>query len=801
MSLDAPAVPLRSLVGAAVRRREDPALVRGAGRFVDDLVLPRTAALAVVRSPHAHARLRRLEVGPAAARPGVLAVLTAADLDGRVDPEPAVGIPSDCRRPPRPLLARDVVRYVGEPVAAVVAEDRYLAADTAAAIEVDWSPLPAVADPEAALAPGAPRVHAGLPDNVALRWSWSHGDVEGGFARAARVVRLRLVNQRVAGLAMEPRGCLAEYRNGTLTVWAGTQTPHRLRAGLARILRLPESAVRVIAPDVGGGFGCKIGFYADEALCALAAVRVGRPVRLVLTRREDLLTTTQGRGQVNDVEAAVAADGRVLALRCRTLADLGAYLEALTPYPGLLTGRLLTGPYRIPAASYELTSVFTNAMATAPYRGAGRPEATYLLERTMDAVARALGLDPAEVRRRNLIRPDEFPYRAPSGLVYDSGRYEAALDRALERVDEPGFRERQRRARAQGRYLGLGLSTFVETAGVGPSKAAPMPGWESGTVRVEPSGRVTVLTGTSPHGQGLETAFAQIVADRLGVALDDVAVLHGDTAVVAAGTGTFGSRSIAVGGPALVRSVEKVLAKARRIAAALLEAAPEDLVWEPGRFVVRGAPGRAATLAEVAAAAHAGRGLPPGLEPGLEATTVWDPENFTYPSGTHVAVVEVSPETGEVRLERLVAVDDCGRVVNPMLVEGQIEGGLAQGVGQALWEQVVYDEGGQCLTASLMDYAAPRADALPTFELDRIETPSPVNPLGAKGCGEAGTIGSTPAVVNAVLDALAPLGVTHLDMPLTPARVWAAIQAARTRGPAGPDPEAGGAHSNVWRSS
>jgi len=769
------AAPLRSLIGAEVRRREDPALVQGTACFVEDLVLPRTAAMVVLRSPHAHARIRRIDLGRAAMLPRVLAVFTARDLEGRVEFEPAVGIPLDARRPARPLLARNVVRYVGEPLAAVVAEDRYVATDACDAIEVDYEPLPAVGDPEAALAPAAPRVHEEFPDNVGLQWSWTHGDVDSAFSRARHVVRVRLVNQRVAPLAMEPRGCLAEWRNGMLTVWAGTQTPHRLRSGLAQILRLAESVVRVIAPNVGGGFGCKIGFYADEVLCAFAAMHLGRPVRLILTRREDFLATTQGRGQLNEVEAAVAEDGTVLGLRCRTIADLGAYLEVLTPYPGILTGRLLTGPYRIPAARYELVSVFTNTMATAPYRGAGRPEATYLLERTMEAVARVCGLDPADVRRRNLIRPHEFPYRAPSGLVYDSGQYERALDLALELVDYKAFRERQHRARAEGRYLGIGLSTFMETAGVGPSKTAPMPGWESGTVRIEPSGKVTVLTGTSPHGQGLETAFAQIVADELGVPIQDVTVLHGDTAVIAAGIGTFGSRSIAVGGPALAISVRKVLDKARRIAAALLEAAPEDLIWEPGRFEVRGVPGRSVTLVEVATAAYAARILPPGMEPGLEATTIWHPENFTYPSGTHIAVVEVDPQTGEVKLECLVAVDDCGRVINPMLVEGQIHGGLAQGIGQALWEQMVYDASGQCLTASLMDYAAPKADALPSFVLDRVETPTPVNPLGAKGCGEAGTIGSTPAVVNAVLDALAPLGVTHLDMPLTPARVWAAI--------------------------
>ncbi len=771
---------LTGLIGAEVRRREDPPLIQGAGRFVDDIVLPRMAFMAVQRSPHAHARLLRVNPAPAAALPGVLRVLTAQDLDGRVDPEPAVGLPPTARQPPRPLLAREAVRYVGEPVAAVIAEDRYVAADACEAIEVEYAPLRAVSDPEAALKPDGPCVHPQFPDNVALTWSWSEGDVEGAFARAHTVVRLRLTNQRLAGVALEPRGCVAEYRAGGLTVWAGTQTPHRLRFGLAQILRLSESRIRVIAPDVGGGFGCKIGFYADETLCAFAAIQLRRPVKLVLTRREDLLTTTQGRGQVNEVEAAVAADGTVLALRCRTLADLGAYLETLTPYPGILTGRLLTGPYRIPAARYELTSVFTNAMATAPYRGAGRPEAAYLLERTMDAIARACDLDPVEVRRRNLLRPEEFPYRAPSGLVYDSGQYEAALDRAIELIDYKRFRDMQRRAREDRRYLGIGFSAFMETAGVGPSKLTPILGWESGTVRIEPSGKITVLTGTSPHGQGLETAFAQIVADRLGAAMEDVTVLHGDTAVVGAGVGTFGSRSISVGGSAIAAAAEKVLDKARRIAAALLEAALDDVEFDRGRFAVRGVPGRAVALAEIAAAAYAGKVLPHGMEAGLEATSVWDPPNFTYPSGTHVAVVEVDPESGAVRLLRLVGVDDCGRIINPLLVEGQIHGGLAQGIGQALWEHVVYDESGQCLTGSLMDYAIAKPDTLPSFELDRIETLTPVNPLGAKGCGEAGAIGSPPAVVNAVIDALTPFGVTHLDMPLTPARVWAAIQEAQS---------------------
>lgn len=766
------------MIGAPLARREDPELVRGAGIFLDDLTRPGLLHMAVVRSPHAHARLDRIATEAARRRPGVVAVFTAADLAGRCHPEPAVGIPPGTRRPPRPLLAADVVRYAGEPVAAVVAEDRYAARDACDAVETAWTPLPAVVDPVAALAPGAPRVHETFPDNVALRWEWQDGDVEGAFAAAAHVVRLRLEHPRLAVVALEPRGCLAEYRGETLTVWAATQTPHRLRRGLARILGLPEAAVRVITPRVGGGFGGKIGFYADEALCAWAARHLGRPVKLHLTRTEDFLATTQGRGQVNEVEAAVAADGRVLALRCRTIADLGAYLEAKTPQPGLTTGRLITGPYRIPAASYELTAVFTNKMATAPYRGAGRPEATYLLERTMDAVARVCDLDPVVVRRRNLVPADAFPHKAPSGLVYDSGRYQAALDRALALVGYDDLRALQRRGWREGRYLGIGLATFVETAGVGPARFSGDPGWESATVRVDPSGSVRVLTGASPHGQGIETAFAQIAAARLGVPVDAVEVLYGDTAVVADGVGTFGSRSVAVGGSAVAAAINELIERGRPVAARLLEAAAADLVWEPGRFRVRGVPDRAVTIGEVARAAG-----------GLEAALRWDPPNFTFPSGTHVAVVEVDPETGEVRLLRFVAVDDCGTIVNPVLVEGQIHGGLAQGIGPALWEAVVHDESGQPLAATLMEYAIARAGSLPAFELDQIETRSPVNPLGAKGVGEAGTIGSTAAVVNAVLDALRPLGVTHLDMPLTPARIWAAIVRARgagRRGPGGP---------------
>ena len=778
------------MIGQSVKRREDDALVRGAGCFVDDVVLPRMAFLALVRSPHACARIASIDVTAAAALPGVLRVFTADDVRGQVDTAPIVGIPEGARQLARPLLADGEVRFAGEPVVGVVAENRYVAADACDLVRVDYEPLPALPDPQSSARAGAPRIHAQFSDNVAYRQAWSEGDVDRAFASAHAVVRTRVVNQRVAVVPLETRGCVAEHRHGMLTVWAGTQAPHRMKYALARALRQPESAVRIVAPDVGGGFGCKVLLYGDETLCALAAMRLGRPVKLMLTRTEDMLATSQGRGQVNDVEVAASADGEVLAIRCRTLADLGAYLEVLTPYPGILTGRLVGGPYRIRAAAYELTSVFTNAMATAPYRGAGRPEAAYLLERALDDVARALGLDPAEVRRRNLIRAEEFPYRSASGYVYDSGQYHLALERALELAGYKDFRETQAAERARGRYLGIGVSTFLETAGVGPSRTHLNVGWEMGAVRVEPSGKVTVVTGSSPHGQGLETVFAQIVADRLGVPMDDVAVLHGDTAMVASGIGTWGSRSVAVGGSAIAVSVDKVIEKGRRIAAGLLEAAPQDLVFGRGRFAVRGAPDRAVSLAEVATAAYMGRRLPEGEEPVLEATTAWDPPNFTFPSGAYVAAVEVEPESGEIKLLRFAGVDDCGRVINPMLVEGQLHGGLAQGIGQALWEHVIYDEHGQNLTSTLMDYVIAKSDSLGEPHLDRIETPTPVNPLGAKGCGETGCVGAPPAIVNAVLDALAPLGITSLDMPLTPPRIWAALQRARS-GDGGPSPAAG----------
>ncbi len=756
------------MIGRRVVRREDLKLVKGQGQYVGDIERAGQLHMAVLRSPHAHAAIRKINTVPASGLAGVVCVLTAQDISDRVHPEPAVGIPADARRPVRPLIADNIVRYVGEPVAVVVAESMNAAIDGCEAIQVDYSPRPAISDGAAALAPDAPLVHEEYPDNVALRHAWSKGDVESAFAEAAHVVALRLVNQRIAPIAMEPRGCLAEYADQTLTVWAGTQTPHRLRAGLAEVLGLPEARIRVIAPDVGGGFGGKIGFYRDELLCAYAAVLLGKPVRLALTRTEDCLTTTQGRGQINEVEVAATADGKILAIRCRTIADLGAYIEAKTPQPPINTGRLITGPYEIQAASYELVCVFSNKMATAPYRGAGRPEATYILERAMDAVARRCGLDPADIRRRNLISPKAFPYTTPSGLVYDSGNYEVALGKALKIVGYDAIRQEQERLREKGRYLGVGMSCFVEHAGLGPGGTGLDAGWEFASVQIDASGKVVLKTGASPHGQGVETALSQIAAARLGIPMEDIEVLHSDTSVIPRGIGTFGSRSMCVGGAAVVEAAEKVIERARHAASDLLEVAAVDLEWAEGAFQIRGVPEKSLSLRKIAAAVGE-----------LADSTEWQPQAFTFPSGTHVAVVEVDIETGMVRLRRIIAVDDCGTIINPMIVEGQVHGGLTQGIGQAMCEHMLYDDSGQCTTATFMDYSLPRAGDLPSFELGELETASPVNSLGAKGCGETGTIGIPPAVVNAVIDALHPFGVTHLDMPITTATVWQALRNTR----------------------
>lgn len=697
-------------------------------------------------------------------------------------PKPISIQPSGFRAVPRVPLAGDAVHYVGQPVAAVLALDRCIAEDAAALVDVDYEPLPAMVTPEQALEPDAPRVHAVLSSNVAFEHTWTTGDVDDAFRRAAHVVRGRFSQPRIAALPMEPRGCVAQYDGSWLTVWISTQMPHRVRRDLAAVLAIPEHRIRVIAPEVGGSFGCKVGLYDDEIVTIAAALRFRRCVKWVETRSENLVATAHGRGQILDAELAATADGVFLAIRVRGLADVGAYVETFTAGPPLQTGRLITGAYKIPAASFAVRGVYTHKTPTGSYRGAGRPEATYVIERLADLAAAKIGIDPADIRRRNLIGEQEFPYRTPSGLTFDTGRYACTFDRALTLAGYTALRREQAQARREGRLLGVGLATFVEPAGTGPSRLMPFAGWEYGSVRVEPSGHVVVVTGISPHGQGQETTFAQIVADELGTSLEDVDVVHGDTAVVPAGFGTGGSRGTPVGGTAVYLAVQAVKDKVRRIAAHLLEVSAEDIVWEGGDLHVRGAPARALAFRDIAREAHRAERLPAGLEPGLEASRAWDPPNFTAPFGAYVAEVEVMPDTGEVHLRRFVGVDDVGHILSPLLVEGQLHGGMAQGVGQALLEEIVHDTTGQCLTRTLMDYAMPKAANLVNFELDNTVTPTPLNPLGAKGVGEAGAVGTPVAVMNAVLDALRPLGVHEFDMPAQPLKVWTAIQHARASG-------------------
>jgi aerobic carbon-monoxide dehydrogenase large subunit len=776
------------LFGASIKRREDPRLITGKATYTDDLRLPGMVYAHIVRSTHAHARITRLDVEAARRHPGVVAVFTGKDLAGALHPIPTAWlIPnSDLKTPPHPALAVDTVRYVGDGVAVVVAEDRYAAQDAAALIRVEYAPLQAVVNQEKAVAPGAPQIHPDVPHNVAFKWTVSAGDAAAAFREAERdgvVVSQRFVNQRLIPNAMETRSVVAQYNTGSgeLTAWYTTQNPHIARFLMSVVTGIPEHKVRVIAPEVGGGFGSKIPFYADEAIVAFCARATGRPVKWTEDRRENYVATIHGRDHITDLEVAARKDGTITAIRGKTWANMGAYLSTAAPgIPTILHGLILTGCYTIPHISYEVLGVFTNTAPVDAYRGAGRPEATYLIERMVDLVASALKMDPADIRWKNFIPPDKFPYTTAEGLSYDSGNYGHALDKALELVEYRRLRGEQKKGPENGRYLGIGLSTYVEICGLGPSSVAGAVGfqgglWESATVRLHPTAKATVFTGTSPHGQGEETTFAQIVADELGLPIDDIEVVHGDTGATAMGWGTYGSRTTAVGGAAVSLAARRVREKATKIAAHMLEAAERDVVFDQGRFYVRGTPDRAKTIQEVTLQAYLAWNLPAGVEPSLEASAFFDPSNFVFPFGTHVAVVKVNAETGEVELTRYVAVDDCGRVINPLIVDGQVHGGIVQGVAQALWEGAVYNSEGQLLTGSMSDYAVPKAHMFPTFVTDRTETPSPHNPLGVKGVGETGTIASTPAVVNAVVDALRPFGVTHLDMPLTPERVWAAI--------------------------
>lgn len=775
-----------TLVGTPMKRREDPRMITGRGTYTDDLKLPGLLALAFLRSPHGHARIRRVDVDKARRMPGVVAVYTGKDLADTLAPVPTAWLVADAdmKVPEYRALAVDKVRSIGDAVAAVAAEDRYLAQDALEAIDVEYDTLPAVVDQEKATQSGAPQLYDKVPNNVAFTWRRSGGDVEAAFREADLTFRQRIINQRVIPNAMETRGAIADYNpgSGRLTLWVTSQNPHIDRLLLAGVLGVPESRLRVIAPDVGGGFGSKIPFYPGDMLTCAIAKDLGRPVKWVETRRENYVATTHGRDHITYVEVAAKKDGRVTGLRIKTYANLGAYLSTVEPgVASWLYGMMASGAYAIPNIAIEVVGVVTNTAPTEAYRGAGRPEAAYLIERVMALTAAKLGLDPVEVRRKNFIPKDRFPYTVATGLTYDTGDYEAALDKALGLADYPALRREQAELRTQGRLLGIGLSTYVESAGLAPSRWMGRMGlqaglWESATVRVHPSGKIAVFTGTSPHGQGEETTFTQLVADEFGVAPDDIEVVHGDTEMIPFGLGTYGSRTTAVGGSAIVLAAREVREKAARIAAHLLEAKPQDVVFERGVFHVKGAPGRAKTFAEVAGAAYLAWNLPEGVAPGLEATHFFDPPNFVFPFGTHVCAVEVDSETGAVHFRKYVAVDDVGNVINPMLVDGQVHGGIVQGLAQAVYEYAAYDEGGQLLSGSMMDYAVPKAKQVPWFEVGRTVTPTPVNPLGIKGAGETGTIAATPAVVNAILDALRPYGIEHLDMPLTPPRIYQAMQ-------------------------
>ncbi len=782
-----------SLPAGLERRKEDYGLITGHSRFVDDLRPPegRPAALymAIVRSPYAHAEIKHIQLDAARAVPGVVAAFEGEELvDGMrtldIMPVPGLKIPE--RRP----LAVGRVRYVGDPVAVVLAESLYAALDARDQVEVDYTPLRAVADPEAALTPDAQLLYDEFGSNVAFLSQSGGGDISNALERADRIVRLRVVNQRLAPSSIEPRACLFDYdpASGKLSAWMSSQTIYRVRETLAAFLKLDPGRIRVHNAEVGGAFGAKSALLGEEIIAAAMAIRFNRPVKWIESRSENLQAQTHGRGQVNYIEAAVQNDGRLLGLKVRTIADLGAFLVGTSAMISNRTPSFLSGPYQVQAVDSQVVGVFTNKVPTASYRGAGRPEASYILERTMDRIAHELELDPAEVRRRNLIPKEVFPYSTVTGIKYDSGNYEAALDRALELVDYTGYRAEQceRRERGNRKLLGIGLSTFIELTG----DSFTMPGMhrESSTVRIRRDGTILVQSGVSHNGQGHFTALAQIAARTFGLPGSQVEVRMNDTTLPGFSIGTFGSRVIQVAGSAVLLASEAASEKALQVAARFLEAATEDLVLEGGRVMVKGVPERSIELGELARLVEEQPDLverePPNPVNGtpIEGLAAWRdfaPPGAAYASGTHIAVVEVDSETGEVRVLKFVAVDDCGRVLNHYLAEAQIHGGLAQGIGQALYEEVIYDQDSQLLTGTLMDYALPIAKQLPDFVTDLVETPSPFNPLGLKGVGEAGTLGAPPAVVNAVLDALAPLGVKMIDMPLKPEKIWALIQAAK----------------------
>ncbi len=752
-------------------------MLTGTATYVDDVKMPNMAHLAFVRSPHAAANIVSIDTSKAAALPGVIGVYFGKDFSEVADVVCGVDLPG-LRKPDHHVVATDRVYLVGHAVAVVVATDRYVAADAAELVEVEYEVLQGVADPERALAEGAPAVHPQWPDNVAFKFEQKGGDIDAAWAEADVICKQRMISQRMVANPMETRGVVASWHaaDRALTLYTSTQIPHLARTILAGMLGIDEARLRLIAPEVGGGFGCKLNVYPEEAVAGFLARKLGRPVKWIESRRENFLTTIQGRGHVDYWEIAAKRDGTILGVKVKILQDLGAYFQLLTPAIPTLSVLMMPGLYNTRNIQAEIIGVFTNCVPTDAVRGAGRPEATYGIERMVDVLAAELKMDAAEIRFKNFVQPEQFPFTTATGLNYDSGDYAATFQKALDMTGYKQLREEQAAARAEGRLVGIGISTYGEICAMGPSPAVAAGGWESATVKVEPSGKVTVLTGISPHGQGEETTFAQITADELGVGIDDVLVLHGDTSIVQYGIGTFGSRGTAVGGTALYLALQDIREKVMKWGALLLDAT--NVRFEGG-LCIDDATGKSVTIQAVAAAAYRAMKIPAHSEPGLVATRFWEPGNFTYPFGAHIIHSEVDRDTGQVEIKRYVLVDDIGNILNPMLVDGQLHGGASWGLGQALWEHAIYDDGAQLVTGEFMDYTLARARTMPKLESAHTCTPSPVNPLGVKGVGEAGTIGSTPAMVNSVVDALSPLGVTHIDMPLTPEKLWQVIKAAK----------------------
>ena len=783
-------------IGQSVKRVEDKRFTTGKGKYTDDIKLVGMTHAFIVRSPYAHAKILSIDIDAALAHPGVVAIFTGKDIAAAG----INGVPAGwqvnfkdgttMKEPPHPLLVADRVKHVGDGIAVVIAEDAATAEDAAELVEIEYEVLPCVTNPAEAIKPGAPQVHDTAPNNMCFDWELGNpkAEVDAAIAASHHVTRLDFINQRMAPNAIEPRSAIGYYDDSKdkYTLYTTSQNPHLTRLLMcAFVLGIPEHKVQVVAPDVGGGFGSKIFHYIEEALVTWASKQIGRPIKWTSGRNEAFLTDAHGRDHVTTAEMGFDKDGNITALRVNTVANLGAYISTFAPaVPTYLHGTLLQGLYTTPKIHIDVVAAFTHTNAVDAYRGAGRPEATFLLERLIDTAALELGIDPAELRYKNFIPAfdgvTQPGYQTQVALQYDSGNYEPVLARGLEMVGYEQFRQEQAEARKNGKLLGIGFSTYIEACGIAPSAVVGALGaraglYESAQVRVQPTGKVSVFTGSHSHGQGHETTFAQVVADRLGIAMEDIDIVHGDSDSVAFGMGTYGSRSLAVGGSAIVKSIDKVLEKGAKIAAHKLEAAEEDLEYAGGKWTVKGTD-KSIGFGDIALTAYVPHDYPTGLEPGLDFSSFYDPTNFTYPFGCHIAIVEVDAETGKVSLKRFIAVDDVGNVINPMIVDGQIHGGLAQGIGQALLEGIAYDENGQLITGSYMDYAMPRADDLPSFEIDRTVTPCPHNPLGVKGAGEAGCIGSTPAVVNAVMDALAPFGVIkNLEMPLTPQRVWRAM--------------------------